>query len=84
MKLACYPRRRGYAPTHWRLQLGLGIGHVPSGDASLYDHVLDTACMFGAIPPGYGWHGGPVSLRNLFRTGTRLSRHRGRGRSGDR
>lgn len=51
---------------HWRLQLGLGIGHVPSGDASLYDHVLDTACMFGAIPPGYGWQGGPVPLRTYF------------------
>ena len=39
---------------HWRSQQGLGISHVPSGDFSLYDGVLDTACMLGAVPPGYG------------------------------
>ena len=27
-----------------------GIDHVPSNDFSLYDHVLDTAVMLGAIP----------------------------------
>jgi 5-methyltetrahydropteroyltriglutamate--homocysteine methyltransferase len=51
---------------HWRLQVGLGISHVPSGDFSLYDHVLDTACMLGVIPPGYGWSKGPVSLATYF------------------
>jgi 5-methyltetrahydropteroyltriglutamate--homocysteine methyltransferase len=51
---------------HWRLQVGAGISHVPSGDFSLYDHVLDTACMVGAIPPGYGWSDGPVSLATYF------------------
>jgi 5-methyltetrahydropteroyltriglutamate--homocysteine methyltransferase len=51
---------------HWRLQAGLGVGHIPSGDASLYDHVLDTACMLGAIPAGYGWQEGPVSLPAYF------------------
>ncbi len=52
--------------THWRLQQGLGVSHVPSGDFSLYDGVLDTACMIGAVPPGYGWSGGPVSLPTYF------------------
>ena len=52
--------------THWRLQQGLGVSHVPSGDFSLYDGVLDTACMIGAIPPGYGWSGGAVSLAAYF------------------
>src|SRR5689334_16819456 len=51
---------------HWKLQTGHGISHVPSGDFSLYDHVLDTACMLGAIPPGYGWQDGPVSLSSYF------------------
>jgi 5-methyltetrahydropteroyltriglutamate--homocysteine methyltransferase len=51
---------------HWRLQQGLGISHVPSGDFSLYDGVLDTACMLGAIPPGYGWTGGAVGLPTMF------------------
>lgn len=27
-----------------------GLGEVPSNDFSLYDHVLDTAWMVGAIP----------------------------------
>lgn len=47
---------------HWKLQSGCGINHMPSSDFSFYDHVLDTACMLGAIPPGYGWSEGPVSL----------------------
>jgi 5-methyltetrahydropteroyltriglutamate--homocysteine methyltransferase len=51
---------------HWSLQQGMGISHVPSGDFSLYDGVLDTACTLGAIPAGYGWQGGPVSLATLF------------------
>ncbi len=51
---------------HWRLQADKGIAHVPAGDFSLYDGVLDTACMFGAIPEGYGWSGGSVSLATQF------------------
>ena len=51
---------------HWKLQAGSGIGHVPSGDFSFYDHVLDTACMLGVIPPNRGWTGGPVSLATYF------------------
>ena len=38
---------------HWRRMHGAGIDHVPSGDFSLYDHVLDTAVMFDVIPPRY-------------------------------
>ena len=37
-------------PRHWQLQRDAGIEHVPCGDFSLYDHVLDTAAMVGAIP----------------------------------
>ena len=57
---------RGLRSRHWKLQAGHGIGHVPSGEFSLYDQVLDTACMLGAIPPGYGWQQGPVSLPSYF------------------
>ncbi|MEO7041940.1 MAG: 5-methyltetrahydropteroyltriglutamate--homocysteine S-methyltransferase [Gemmatimonadaceae bacterium] len=35
---------------HWELQSRRRIEHVPSNDFSLYDHVLDTAVMVGAIP----------------------------------
>ena len=49
------------------VQQGSGISHVPSADFALYDHVLETACAFGLVPPGYGWDGeGPVSLATLF------------------
>ncbi len=36
--------------THWLLQVECGISVPPSNDFSLYDHVLDTAFMLGAIP----------------------------------
>jgi 5-methyltetrahydropteroyltriglutamate--homocysteine methyltransferase len=39
--------------TNWQLQARLGITHIPSNDFSLYDHVLDTAVMLGAIPPRF-------------------------------
>jgi 5-methyltetrahydropteroyltriglutamate--homocysteine methyltransferase len=48
-------------------QRAICIGHIPSHDAPLYDHVLDHALMFGAIPPGYGWTGdGSPSLATAF------------------
>lgn len=50
----------------WRRQAALGVAHVPSNDFSLYDHVLDTAVMVGAIPAAYGWLGGAVDLATYF------------------
>ncbi len=41
---------RNLRQAHWRLQAEAGIQHIPSNDFSLYDHVLDTAVMLGAIP----------------------------------
>ncbi|XVQ85913.1 5-methyltetrahydropteroyltriglutamate--homocysteine S-methyltransferase [Microbispora siamensis] len=38
--------RRG----NWRQLADAGLEEVPSGDFSLYDHVLDTTVMVGAIP----------------------------------
>ncbi len=38
---------------NWQLQNDLGIEVLPSNDFSLYDQVLDTICMVGAIPPRY-------------------------------
>lgn len=35
---------------HWRLQRDAGADIVPVNDFSLYDHVLDTAWLFGAVP----------------------------------
>jgi 5-methyltetrahydropteroyltriglutamate--homocysteine methyltransferase len=50
----------------WARQKSLGVDHVPSNDFSLYDHVLDTSAMVGAIPATYGWTGGPVDLDTYF------------------
>jgi len=51
---------------NWIEQRDRGVTRIPSNDFSLYDHVLDTAVMVGAIPPGYGWEGGEVSLDAYF------------------
>jgi 5-methyltetrahydropteroyltriglutamate--homocysteine methyltransferase len=51
---------------HWRLQQSLGIEHVPSNDFSLYDHVLDTAVMLGAVPKRFAWSGAAVDLATYF------------------
>ena len=37
-------------------------GHIPSNDFSMYDHVLDTSLLLGAIPPRYR------QLQNLTET----------------
>ena len=38
---------------NWQLQHQLGIDMIPVNDFALYDHVLDTALLFGAIPDRY-------------------------------
>lgn len=38
---------------HWQLQHAAGIDIIPSNDFSLYDHMLDTAVLLGAIPPRF-------------------------------
>ncbi|HWW25105.1 MAG TPA: 5-methyltetrahydropteroyltriglutamate--homocysteine S-methyltransferase, partial [Caulobacter sp.] len=50
----------------WIRQAALGVTHVPSNDFSLYDHVLDTSVMVGAIPAIYGWTGGPINTAAYF------------------
>src|SRR5271157_5990307 len=51
---------------HWKDQAAAGIDFIPSGDFSLYDHVLDTAAMLGAFPERYGSAGETVSLSSYF------------------
>lgn len=51
---------------HWRLQRAAGIDLPPSNDFSLYDRVLDTCALVGAVPPRYGWSGGDVDLDTYF------------------
>ena len=56
----------GLRAANWARQKKLGVTVIPSNDFSLYDHVLDTSVMVGAIPEVYGWNGGAVSLATYF------------------
>jgi 5-methyltetrahydropteroyltriglutamate--homocysteine methyltransferase len=50
----------------WQRQTDAGIGQIPSNDFSFYDHVLDTACMVGAVPSRFGAPGDEVDLDTYF------------------
>jgi 5-methyltetrahydropteroyltriglutamate--homocysteine methyltransferase len=56
----------GLRAANWARQRALGVTNIPSNDFSLYDHVLDTSVMVGAIPEICGWTGGPVPLETYF------------------
>ncbi|OKL36062.1 5-methyltetrahydropteroyltriglutamate--homocysteine S-methyltransferase [Domibacillus mangrovi] len=49
-----------------RTQKEKGIDMIPVGDFSLYDHILDTAAMFGLVPERFEYDGGSVSLDLYF------------------
>ncbi|ASA23195.1 5-methyltetrahydropteroyltriglutamate--homocysteine S-methyltransferase [Paenibacillus donghaensis] len=51
---------------HWSAQKEAGIELIPVNDFTFYDHVLDTAVMFGIVPPRYGYGGGEVDLDLYF------------------
>ena len=51
---------------HWVLQQKAVLQHIPSNDFSLYDQMLDTIAMLGAVPERFGHAGGPVALETYF------------------
>ena len=51
---------------NWKLQVNLGIQILPSNDFSLYDQMLDTICMLGAIPPRYSKIQSEFDLETYF------------------
>ena len=51
---------------NWARQHALGTDWLPSGDFSLYDHVLDTSLMLGAVPARYGAADGTADLATYF------------------
>ena len=51
---------------NWEVQREAGIAHIPSNDFSLYDHVLDTIALVGAVPARYQWAGETVDLSTYF------------------
>jgi len=50
----------------WARQRSLGADWLPSNDFSLYDHVLDTSVMLGAIPERYRVADGEADLATYF------------------
>src|ERR671911_203732 len=51
---------------NWDAQTTAGLDLIPDNDFSLYDQVLDTYALVGAIPPRFGWTSGTVDLDLLF------------------
>jgi len=51
---------------NWRTQRDVGIQHIPSNDFTLYDQVLDTIALVGAVPERYEWSGDQVDLDTYF------------------
>jgi 5-methyltetrahydropteroyltriglutamate--homocysteine methyltransferase len=51
---------------HWFAQQKAGLDHIPSNDFSLYDQMLDTIVLFGAVPPRFGHKGTEVPLDLYF------------------
>ncbi len=51
---------------NWRFMQSAGIDLIPSNDFSLYDQVLDTIALVGAVPDRYGHGRGPVDLDTYF------------------
>jgi 5-methyltetrahydropteroyltriglutamate--homocysteine methyltransferase len=56
----------GLRTAAWARQKGLGADWIPSNDFSLYDHVLDTSVMLGAVPTRYGAADGQAGLATYF------------------
>ncbi|HEY4383925.1 MAG TPA: 5-methyltetrahydropteroyltriglutamate--homocysteine S-methyltransferase, partial [Ktedonobacteraceae bacterium] len=50
----------------WLQQQQVGLTHIPSNDFSLYDHVLDTIALVGAVPRRYQWNERFVDLHTYF------------------
>lgn len=51
---------------NWQTQKAAGITFIPSNDFSFYDHILDTSCLFGAVPERFNFAGGNVDLDLYF------------------
>ncbi|RZB70597.1 5-methyltetrahydropteroyltriglutamate--homocysteine methyltransferase isoform C [Glycine soja] len=50
----------------WKQMADAGIKYIPSNTFSLYDQVLDTTAMLGAVPSRYNWNGGEIGFDVYF------------------
>ena len=51
---------------HWRVATRPGHSACPAADFSLYDHVLDTAAMVGAVPKRFRFGRKTMDLATYF------------------
>ena len=65
-KAALLDTARALRATTWNRQKALGLDIIPSNDFSLYDQVLDTSILVGAIPDLYRAIGDADSLDVYF------------------
>ncbi|MCC8955177.1 hypothetical protein H8B02_17530 [Bradyrhizobium sp. Pear77] len=56
----------GLRAANWARQKSFGVTVIPSNDFSLYDQVLDTSVMVGAIPEIYASKAQSVWLKTYF------------------
>src|SRR3989449_6126460 len=61
-----YRTARGIRRASWEFMRDAGIDLIPSNDFSLYDQVLDTIALVGAVPERYGWDGSDVDTETYF------------------
>ncbi|MCP5426394.1 MAG: 5-methyltetrahydropteroyltriglutamate--homocysteine S-methyltransferase [Gammaproteobacteria bacterium] len=57
---------RAIRKENWRHQRAAGIDLIPSNDFSLYDQMLDTCALLGAVPERFRWHDKHVDLATYF------------------
>ncbi len=51
---------------NWQIQQAAGIDLIPSNDFSLYDQMLDTCALVGAVPERFHWNDDLVKLSTYF------------------
>ena len=57
---------KGLRRANWALESARGATVLPTNDFSLYDHVLDTSSMLGALPNRFGEDRGDIRLDTYF------------------
>ncbi|HYK10113.1 MAG TPA: 5-methyltetrahydropteroyltriglutamate--homocysteine S-methyltransferase [Gemmatimonadales bacterium] len=63
---------------HWAMQRDAGIDLIPVNDFSLYDRMLDTCAMVGAVPPRYALRAGSLVDLDTYFAMARGSQGKGR------
>ncbi|HWH04356.1 MAG TPA: 5-methyltetrahydropteroyltriglutamate--homocysteine S-methyltransferase [Gemmatimonadales bacterium] len=63
---------------HWAMQRDAGIDLIPVNDFSLYDRMLDTCALVGAVPPRYALRAGSLVDLDTYFAMARGSQGKGR------